>query len=1143
MERAIRYYKQALEVRTRAQLPVEWAQTTHDLATAYTRRIYGERAENVERAIRYYEQALEVRTRAQLPVEWAQTMHNLANAYVARIYRERAENVERAIRYYKQALEVRTRAQLPVEWAQTTHDLATAYTRRIYGERAENVERAIRYYEQALEVRTREQLPVEWEQTTHDLANAYANRIRGERAENVERAIGYYEQALEVRTREQLPVEWAQTTHDLATAYTRRIYGERAENVERAIRYYEQALEVRTCERIPIEWAQTMHDLANAYANRIRGERAENVERAIRYYEQALEVRTRERIPIEWAQTMHDLANAYANRIRGERAENVERAIRYYEQALEVRTRERIPIEWAQTMHNLAVTYTRRIYGERAENVERAIGYYEQALEVRTRAQLPVEWAQTMHDLANAYANRILGERAENVERAIGYYEQALEVFAFELFPDNHRRVQRQLAHLYTIRGEWANAVVSARAALNANDLLYRPAPTPEARRAHLSEIQTMPAILAYALVRAGGQAEQWREAVLALERYRTRWLAEAMTLRTEKPLPVPQTVWEVFDSRRARVRELEAEAQLPYGTPGKRDLRTLSEQLRLARQELDDAITQVRSYAPDFLPEPSFDQVRQAAHDAPLIYLLTTSVGGLALIVLPEGWGEGPSGELGEAAPRPYGDTGGIIPVWLPELTEATLDGWLVQTDEASGNMEASMSNALVQLLPKLGETVMGPLAAVLQSLTPPPGPISALGRDSGAGMRGRTHRQERDEPSPSSSPDVGVGGGGQGVGVRTITLIPTGRLALLPLHAARYRVDGREVCFLDEFAVSYAPSAQAMVAARQRLATLPDSPHRLVGVGNPLPSVEALRDLHRQLQEAVAALPADPAIASERQQLTDLVARPTADLIHQDAELRKLVKRLPERLGEPVQRLLALSRQWPLSLPFARAELQSVADLLPPGCADALYEQKATHDALWERLRQATLVHFACHGSFNPDDPLRSALHLADRDLTLEELLTERRELRTTRLAVLSACQTAITDYRDLPEEAIGLPAGLLQAGAPAVVGTLWPVEDVSTALLMTRFYEYLLNEGALPAQALCAAQRWLRDLTNAELKAYLDTHRRLAEARRESAQRMPLALIEQLMLQAIINDSEQRPFADPFFWAPFTFTGVST
>ncbi|MGB9872576.1 MAG: CHAT domain-containing protein, partial [Anaerolineae bacterium] len=142
---------------------------------------------------------------------------------------------------------------------------------------------------------------------------------------------------------------------------------------------------------------------------------------------------------------------------------------------------------------------------------------------------------------------------------------------------------------------------------------------------------------------------------------------------------------------------------------------------------------------------------------------------------------------------------------------------------------------------------------------------------------------------------------------------------------------------------------------------------------------------------------------------------------------------------------------------------------------------------------------------------------------------------------LAVLSACQTAITDFRDLPEEAVGLPAGLLQAGAPAVVGTLWPVADASTALLMTRFYEVLLQEGEPPAQALRRAQLWLRDLTNADLEAYLTTHWRLAEARRESARRMPLSLVEELMLQVLTTDDPAgRPFADPYFWAPFTFTG---
>jgi CHAT domain-containing protein len=60
------------------------------------------------------------------------------------------------------------------------------------------------------------------------------------------------------------------------------------------------------------------------------------------------------------------------------------------------------------------------------------------------------------------------------------------------------------------------------------------------------------------------------------------------------------------------------------------------------------------------------------------------------------------------------------------------------------------------------------------------------------------------------------------------------------------------------------------------------------------------------------------------------------------------------------------------------------------------------------------------------------------------------------TSRLVVLSACQTAITDYQRLPDEAIGLPGGLLQAGVPGVVGTLWAVNDLSMTLVMAKFYE---------------------------------------------------------------------------------------
>jgi glutaminase len=90
-------YEQFLQVRTREAMPVEWAQSMNNLATAYFQPHSGDRAQNIEDAIAAYEQALQVRTREAMPVEWAQSMNNLAIAYCDRIRGDRAQNIEDAI--------------------------------------------------------------------------------------------------------------------------------------------------------------------------------------------------------------------------------------------------------------------------------------------------------------------------------------------------------------------------------------------------------------------------------------------------------------------------------------------------------------------------------------------------------------------------------------------------------------------------------------------------------------------------------------------------------------------------------------------------------------------------------------------------------------------------------------------------------------------------------------------------------------------------------------------------------------------------------------------------------------------------------------------------------------------------------------
>jgi CHAT domain-containing protein len=99
----------------------------------------------------------------------------------------------------------------------------------------------------------------------------------------------------------------------------------------------------------------------------------------------------------------------------------------------------------------------------------------------------------------------------------------------------------------------------------------------------------------------------------------------------------------------------------------------------------------------------------------------------------------------------------------------------------------------------------------------------------------------------------------------------------------------------------------------------------------------------------------------------------------------------------------------------------------------------------------------------------------------LTLSEVVA-RLDLSAARLVSLSACEIGLTDFRESPDE--WLPAGFMQAGAPAVIGTLWAVNDLSTMLLMERFYQLHLQGGLDIPRALLEAQIWLRDVSAGSL-----------------------------------------------------------
>jgi len=220
--------------------------------------------------------------------------------------------------------------------------------------------------------------------------------------------------------------------------------------------------------------------------------------------------------------------------------------------------------------------------------------------------------------------------------------------------------------------------------------------------------------------------------------------------------------------------------------------------------------------------------------------------------------------------------------------------------------------------------------------------------------------------------------------------------------------------------------------------------------------------------------------------------------------------------------------------ALRYAGVEIRAIERLFGAGSRRVLSEEDATGTAVTQRLPGATHLHLACHGSFDVNEPLDSALCLSAGDrLTLRELLDGDLDLSSQQLAVLSACQTGLTEFNLVPDEVIGLPAGFLQAGIPGVVATLWPVNDQSTAVLVTEFYRFLLTERQNPATALESASRHLRDATARELAEWF-------ERRYDESGGTDLAAYEAAADFRSRPDPENRPYAHPVYWASFVYTG---
>ena len=1176
IEDAITAYKQSLQVRTREAMPSEWATSMNNLATAYSERLRGDRAQNIEDAITAYKQSLQVRTREAMPSEWATSMMNLANAYSDRIQGDRAQNMEDAIAAYKQSLQVRTREAMPLEWATSMNNMAIAYKDRIRGDRAQNIEDAITAYKQSLQVRTREAMPSEWATSMNNMAIAYNDRIRGDRAQNIEDAIAAYQQALQVRERKSMPLEWAESMMNLATAYSNRIRGDRAQNIEDAIATYKQALQVMLREAMPIDWAKLMNNLATAYKDRIRGDHSQNIEDAIMAYEKSLQVMTRETMPIDWANLMMNLGTAYDSRLRGDRAQNIEDAIMAYKQSLQVRTREAMPIDWAESMMNLASAYAIRLRDDRAQNVENAIMAYKQSLQVRTREAMPIDWAESMMNLANAYYSRIQGDRAQNIEDAIATYQQALQVMSREAMPVEWATSMNNLANAYVarIRGDRAQNIEDAiRACEQSLEVMTREA-MPVEWATSMNNLAN-----AYVARIRGDHAQNVEDAVEAYEQslqVRTKetmpidWAKSTMNLGTAYAARTRgDRTQNIEDAIAAYEQSLEIVTREAMPV----DWAKLTHNLAFAyynrirgdrSQNAKDAIKACSQAIEIFTPETHPNDCRRTArllanlyvdesrwNDAQASYRAALdAVEILYQAALSKGSQEAELSETNDLYRRAayaYAKVSNL------EAAIATLEQGRARGLSETLQRDRTDLETIRQIKPELVERYQTAANAINQLESTERHLITDSQSPQYSQEDFRQQATQARQSLKSCIVEIRqIPGYERFLSLPTfedvaatvqpnhpliyLVSTPNGSLALIlttagtskPEISSLWLNDLTEPQLIDVLYDEWFGAYRDSRTNRQAWLDTIDEITQQIWESMMAPLIDYLQ--RNNLLKAVliptgyvsylplhAAWTQDTTKPSGRRYACDDIQftyTPNALSLSAASSVAKQTS---------ANTLLVVNEPQPVNagnLPSSSSEAAKAISAFGKGNWKLLQQGNATRTAVLEQLPQKNVVHFSCHGLADFATPLNSGLLMANNEiLSLRDLLDLK--LQSLRLAILSACETGIPGTK-LPDEVISLPTGLLQAGAAGVVSSLWSVADLSTMVLLSRFYELWRSEDLEPPEALQQAQIWLRDSNGPTLAPYLESsHPDFAHK--------------------LAQKHGQRPFSHPFYWAAFTYVGV--
>lgn len=862
--------------------------------------------------------------------------------------------------------------------------------------------------------------------------------------------------------------------------------------------------------------AELQFGVASGYINRPTGSRADNIEAAITLFEAVLPTWTFEREPQNWATLQNNTGIAYWARIRGERADNQERAIAHFEAALRVFTPSTAPQDWARLQNNLAVVYQRRVRGSPGDNFEAAIAHTEAALTIFTREAAPLLWAMAQNNLGSIYRNRVVGTRAENHEKAIVHLTNALGVFTREKVPREWASAHYNLANVYL-----------ARASGEAGD-------NQEKAIDHLDT--------ALSLFTRDRFPMEWARAQDAIGHVYSQRVRGDTTINRELSIAAFEAALTVL-TRDA----------FPY------------EHMRTARA-LGHVLLKAQAW-----------QAAAAVHE---------SARAAFLLLFGQGFDEQGSRALIDTAGPLFAEAA------LGALERGATDDAIALADEGRAHLlSVSMKLQTLELSAESRKRLDALRVAirsaegVMEAATGPERALaieqlSALRRDlltlvtagGGGESRGKNAQLEArriaDEGGAVAIPIItALGGrlivvtGGADTKPAVIDLpeLTPERLGTLLAGA-----DGKpDTGWISAYFANYFEGGERQKRWPQWLKAIEDiGPELWRFFGAELDATLKARGLKPGatlvwvpsgwLGLLPLGLAQDP--ESKRRLGDDYEIKVTPSL----AALAAV--RARAGLAETATITAVINPTG--DLPGSEVEGGLVTAHFPETARTVLTREGATLEAVLPALKSRSHWHFASHGTFTWSSVRQSALIMHDFARLSVDRLIEAEGLGRPRLVVLSACETGLSEVTSNPDEFVGLPGAFLALGAAGVLGTLWPVNDVATSLLISRFYDLHIGEKLPPATALQRAQTWLKRATNEDLDAYVQgvakggrmTNRQASEladaVSPEGMKRGPNRdTVDWTAIETTRSAQPQtgprpsalaRPFAHPYFWGGFVHTG---